>query len=305
MPLAEAIDHIDSVAPRFLSLNGIGEPLLHPEWDRIVGHAVERHGASVGFATTGVHFRAQADRMCKSGLGLVKVSFHGAKPKTFARMASGRDLEVVEDGIRHLLSERSRLGRGPEVRLNYVVSEESFTELSEAVLVASRTGVSAVYFKGALIPAGRNSGLAGELDVQLLGEAVEDGLAVAQERGVATNLAHWRREVRRVGEGPRGLRAAPEGRCLIPWISVFIRLDGTVLPCCNCTFRPDEGKMGRIGRDGTFDEIWRNDRLAALRQEMVEGTYSLPICQHCPDPVTASQTGEAAANGLWPGLLAF
>lgn len=302
MPVAEAAGYIDAIAPKFLSLNGIGEPLLHPEWDAIARHAIEQHGASVGMATTGTHFREQAERLVRSGVGLVKVSFHGAKPRTFSRLASGRKLEVVEDGVAALLEAKRRLGRGPSVRMNYVVSEQSLGEMSEAVEVAARTGMEAIYFKGALVQKGRRSGLAAEHDIDELTAAVQAAAALAEERGVRTNLDHWWREIRRVGDKPPDERSPPAGRCLIPWVSVFVRVDGQLLPCCNCTWHPDEGQMGRVV-DGDFDSVWRGEPFRALRREMNAGTYSLTICQDCPDPVTVGQAGEMAMRRLWPGFL--
>lgn len=303
MPVEEAVAHIDAVAPRFLSLNGIGEPLMHPRWDDIVKHAVQRHGTSVGFATTGTHFADQAERICASGVSLVKVSFHGALPRTFSRLASGRRLEVVEHGVHALLDARTRLGRGPEVRLNYVVSDQSFEEIPDAISVAARLRVPAVYFKGALVAAGRNAGLAGEHDIVALSAAVAEGQKLALKYGVDTNLARWRREIDRVGQVPPDRRPPPTGRCLIPWISVFVRIDGTLLPCCNCTWHPDEGEMGRVGEHGDFDAVWRGEAFRRLRREIKDGDYQLRICQDCPDPVTAPQFAEAAMARLWPGFL--
>jgi MoaA/NifB/PqqE/SkfB family radical SAM enzyme len=302
MPLAEAIGHLEAIRPRFLSLNGIGEPLLHPEWDAVVRHAVGM-GTRVNFATTGTHFREQADRLCLSGLGLAKVSFHGALPRTFSRLAGGRKLDVVLDGIAAVQDAKRRLGQGPQLRINYVVSDQSLDEVPEAVRVAVRAKVPAIYFKGALVPKGRRSGLCAEHDIDTLRAVVTEAKALAEEGGVESNLDHWQREIDRVGDTDPSDRPPPPGRCLVPWLSVFVRVDGSILPCCNCTFRPDEGKLGRIGADGTFSELWRSDAYAELRSDIRGGTYTLPICQHCPDPVTVPQVTGAAANKLWPGFL--
>ncbi len=303
MPVAQAAGYIDAIAPRFMSLNGIGEPLMHPEWDTIARHAIDKHGASVGMATTGTFFREQAERLARSGVGLVKVSFHGAKPRTFSRLASGRKLEVVEDGIAAVREAKQRLGSGPSIRMNYLVSDQSLPEMNEAVEFAARTGMDAIYFKGSLEARGRRAGLAAEHDMAELTAAVQGAARVAEERGVRTNLDHWWKEIRRVGHLPPEQRSPPPGRCLIPWVSVFVRVDGQLLPCCNCTWHPDEGQMGRVGVDGDFEELWRSERFRALRREMNEGTYSLTICQDCPEPVTVGQAGEMAAKRLWPGFL--
>ena len=302
MPLAEAIAHIDAIGPQFLSLNGIGEPLLHPQWDDIVKHAVGR-GARVSFATTGTHFRAQADRICRSGLGLLKVSFHGAEPRTFSRLAGGRSLDVVLDGIAAVQEAKARLGRGPELRINYVVSDQSLSEVPEAIRVARAAGEGAVYFKGALVPKGRRAGLCASHDIDQLRAVVREAKALAASGGVDSNLDQWQREIDRVGDTAPDERPPPPGRCLVPWLSVFVRVDGSLLPCCNCTFRPDEGKLGTVGVDGTFAELWRGPGFAALRGEVKGGEYSLPICQHCPDPVTATQAAGAVLHSVWPGFL--
>jgi len=302
MPVSEAQRHIDRVAPRFLSLNGIGEPLLHPQWDQIVEYAVQKHGAQVGFATTGVHLKAQADRICRSGLGLVKISFHGASATTFAKLSSGRSLERVKEGIRSLMAARSKLGRGPQIRLNYVVSEESFAEIPEVVELGVELGVDAIYFKGDLTFRNSNQKPAEGWDRERLTGALTAGDDLARKHQLPTNLARWVRKSSERSESRLG--ALPVlGRCLIPWISVFIRVDGTVLPCCNFTFSPGESSMGRIGVDGDFETIWRGANYAELRDEVGRGGASLEACRTCPDPVSLLQIGEAGLGGLWPGFL--
>lgn len=303
MPVEEALAHVDAVAPRFLSLNGVGEPLLHPEWDRVVRHAVERHDAAVTFASAGTLLAGQADRICRSGAGLIKVSFHGATPKTFAQLASGRDLEAVLEGIRTVLKRGEVLGTGPDIRLNYVVSRRSLPEMVQAVRLADGCGVRTIWFKGEVVQGGRFAGLTGEHDYGALSEAVEEATEVARELGVDTNLTSWRRELARVGDVEPERRTPPPGRCLIPWISVFVTINGSVLPCCNCAFHPEDEGMGRLGVDGNLGRIWRSRPYAELRRDMKVGIYRLEACRACPEPVTVIGLGGAVGNRLWPGML--
>jgi MoaA/NifB/PqqE/SkfB family radical SAM enzyme len=303
MATRDACARIDEVEPRFLSLNGVGEPLLHPEWDEIVAHAIRRHVAAVSFATAGTLVEEQAERICRSGLHLVKISFHGATADTFARLASGRELARVEQGIERLHRVRADLGRGPQVRLNYVVSEESLDEVPEAVRVAARLRVPTVWFKGAIEPAGRNPGLAGELDHARLKASVDEARRLASELDVSTNLAWWRREIDRVGANPPERRAPPPGRCLIPWLSVWVGVDGELLPCCNCAFHPEDEPVGRLGVDGSFDRLWRGPALSKLRDEMRRGVHTLDACRSCPDPVTVPCLTDAVLHRMWPGLV--
>ncbi len=303
MTVEDAKRYIDEIRPSFLTLNGIGEPLLHPHWDEIAGHAIKAHSASVGMATTGTLIADNAERLARSRVGLLKVSFHGGRPETFSRLASGRSLTLVLDGLRSLHEATTRAGQGPKVRLNYVVTRDNFDELEEALLLAADCGVQTVYFKGALLLEGPRGKIRADHDLQAVASSYEQALLRARELGISTNLKACLTAVRKSEVDDAGENGTASLKpCLVPWTSLFVRVDGTVLSCCNFTWKPGEGEVGSLKEPGGLEAIWRGEAQNQLRAEMLSGCYSQKACIECPQPLTLPTLREAGARKLWPGF---
>ena len=88
------------------------------------------------------------------------------------------------------------------------------------------------------------------------------------------------------GEEAITLRAAPSVPeravvCEKPWTSVTIMWDGTVVPC---NFDHDGlYSLGNVA-DQTLQEIWRSERLAALRRHHRDGNPDeVTLCRGCVD----------------------
>jgi MoaA/NifB/PqqE/SkfB family radical SAM enzyme len=296
MSVEDAQRYIDDVRPSFLTLNGIGEPLLHPHWDDIARHAIKTHGASVGMATTGTLLTENAERLAHSGVGLLKVSFHGGRAETFARLASGRSLQLVVEGLQSLREATSKAGHGPKVRLNYVVTRDNFEELNEALELAAECGVATVYFKGALLLKGPRGQIRADHDQQAVIGSYTKALERARKLGITTNL-------RACLAGTKEQDKASHKPCVVPWTSLFVRVDGTVLSCCNFTWKPGDGEVGSLNEPGGLDALWRGQAQTLLRKEMLSGSYSQQACSECPQPLTLPVLKEATAHKMWPGFL--
>lgn len=65
--------------------------------------------------------------------------------------------------------------------------------------------------------------------------------------------------------------------CPHPWVNVNILSDGTVKPCCWC-----KGHIGNLNRE-TFDEIWNGNKVAELRQSILDNKIH-PMCKNAPCP---------------------
>lgn len=95
--------------------------------------------------------------------------------------------------------------------------------------------------------------------------------------------------------------AMPESRhaCSQLWTRCTVGPTGKVLACFNSWSEPDEEVLGDLTQAGTtIAGIWQSARFAGLRQNHLEGNYTLPCCRNCHD-----WRGSAWGQGSYEHLL--
>jgi radical SAM protein with 4Fe4S-binding SPASM domain len=65
--------------------------------------------------------------------------------------------------------------------------------------------------------------------------------------------------------------------CILPWRSTYVQWSGDIAPCCSYLFRPQLGNVN----EKTVPELWNDEPYVALRQSLLDGTPTLPICRLC------------------------
>ncbi len=95
--------------------------------------------------------------------------------------------------------------------------------------------------------------------------------------------------------------AIPEIRhaCSQLWNRCTVGPTGKVLACFNSWSEREEEVLGDLDKPGqTIAQIWQSHRYADIRQNHVDGNYSLPCCASCKD-----WTGSAWGQGSYEYLL--
>src|SRR5687768_6430866 len=131
---------------RRVTLQGLGEPLLAPDLERMVAYASAR-GAEVGFNTNGMLLtRDRARRLVEGGLGWLHVSLDGATAETYESIRAGTDFERVCANVAGLLEQRRAAGsESPLVSLVFVAMRRNVAELPALVRLAHELGVQRVF----------------------------------------------------------------------------------------------------------------------------------------------------------------
>jgi putative metalloenzyme radical SAM/SPASM domain maturase len=129
-----------------LILNGIGEPLLHPELETFVERAKAKMPAhaDVAFQTNGTLLKpARAERLVRAGVDRICISLDAVSPSLTRTLRQGTELTIIEQAFANLEAAKKRVGRdNPKVGLEFVVMRQNFAELPDVVSWAADHGVS-------------------------------------------------------------------------------------------------------------------------------------------------------------------
>ncbi len=130
---------------RFLVLNGIGEPLLHPQLDAMIAlarTAMPVHGI-IGFQSNGLLLdQSRADRLLAAGLDLVCLSLDSLEP--VAGGSGEHHRSPVERAIGHLAMARRNNPRRVDIGLEVVLKRETAAQLPMIVEWAGARGVDSI-----------------------------------------------------------------------------------------------------------------------------------------------------------------
>jgi hypothetical protein len=125
----KALDEIGSWPVRVnVDIHGAGEPLLHPDFFDIAGHAKNKANITLGFLCNGTLLdQRKARAVVDLGVDWVCFSVDGCEKEVFEYYRKGAVLDIVEDNINYLLAIRKndRLG----ISLNMVGHKEADMDL--------------------------------------------------------------------------------------------------------------------------------------------------------------------------------
>jgi len=106
-----------------LNFNIRGEPLLHPEIDKMVEYAKKKGLIDVYFNTNAVRLDEEmSKRLIDSGLDRLSISFEGYTKEVYEKYRVGGKYEKVLSNIEMIQSLKSRLGvSNPKIRVQTVM----------------------------------------------------------------------------------------------------------------------------------------------------------------------------------------
>jgi radical SAM protein with 4Fe4S-binding SPASM domain len=269
MPLERFMKLLDEFPGlQSLSLHGIGEPLMHPGIFDMIAAAVRR-GVMVRFTTNATLLdRMRSHRLIAAGLHRLIVSIDGATAPTYEAIRPGAKFDRVVDNVRFLAA--SRRGSGPRIDISMVVQRNNAHEAPALVALAHEIGADGVILSPMIPPVNVLAAIA--CDRASWNRAVDDSRHKARELGIA----FFAREGRPVAD------AAPKAthRCMHPWFSAVVTMEGSVMPCCN--IHDSAFGMGNAFDDG-FADVWNGERYRAFRRSIKQRGSVPEACRKCPE----------------------
>lgn len=179
---------------------GIGEPLLHPQWETAFRMAAER-SERVFVSTNAIALdEAKASALVDTGIHKVSISMDAADRATYRAVRGVDAFERAVDGTRNLVAARDRLNRVengvrlPLVQFCIVMLRRNIASISKIVELAADLGVDMARWQNALPSAGALSELpypipgihdVSEQETRRFYSILADGREIAEGLGVS------------------------------------------------------------------------------------------------------------------------
>lgn len=253
-----------------LMIQGMGEPLMCPDFFAMVDYAVRKDIAVL--STFNAHFCTPTNsrRIVDSGMLRLHISIDGATKETYERIRIGADWETTIAGIRNLVRARGKSSR-PGIDLNMVGMKENIKELPQMVQLACDLGVDSLTFETDISYWGkgefrlRMSEQSVFIDQRLLVDMVNSAKSIAQKNRF--DFIFTRRH-----------SYNKENPCLWSFRSGAVSTDGYYVPCC-ILFDPDIVNFGNV-LTTDFHDIWNGEQIQRFRTRI--GRMNIPeCCQDC------------------------
>lgn len=133
------IPHLDTIV-----FSGIGEPLLHPELEKMVSYAHTRlpDDSWIGLQTNG-HLMddSRAASLIKAGIDRICISMDAASSRTLRLNRSGAEMASVQNAFRAVRTARETLqAERMQLGVEYVLMRNNLSELPRAIEQAALNG---------------------------------------------------------------------------------------------------------------------------------------------------------------------
>jgi len=279
---------------RAVILSGQGEPLVHPEIERLIAAVKSRNLRLVLITNLMAEAAADPARLAALGVDEMLVSVHAGSAESYGAVHPSFPAGSWDE-LRRRLS--SLAAAGCACKHVHAICAPNAGELPAMIELGGRLGASEVSFKLASLGGGTEACRVAEAQRRrLAAQAVPAAAALAARLGVRSNLASFARQLEAAGAaGSQAEATVPvaEVGCLMGYAYARVTVEGEVLFCC------DPGiAVGSLGGGRRFSELWRSPEWQRLRDRLRRGEY-FPGCARCGKFAQNAKLGRrfAAAYG--------
>ena len=266
MTLAE-FENIYSRFPALdrVTLHGIGEPLLNPDFLLIAAY-VKAKGSQV-FLNTNLSLadRQISEKLLSMEVDEIRVSLDSAVPEIYREIRREDLFEHVLANLKNLLSLRDSLSSKSKIKIVAVAMAENTLQLPSLANLALELGVDELMVQNMQFWSGNQDYFArrSQHKADALFEQVYQQCCKITAGKIVFKMPH------------RGTHH----QCNWPWTSLFVSVEGEVTACCNCP-DPRVLSFGNLQHQ-TLEEIWWSSNYQKFRSSLADQMDIPEICRSC------------------------
>lgn len=268
----ELLPRLEAVLPAVVRafLSGGGEPLLHPRFFDIV-RALKHHGIEVHFNSNATLLdKERAALTIETGVDTISFSVDGATPETYEKIRVPARFDQTMENIRHLAGlKKERKSPTPYLNMQFTVMDANAHEIEAAVPLAASLGINHLVIEPltpiyCFDPEYKAHFEEHRVETERVIPGLRRAEAAAKKLGLVFS-SHYLFEAD---------HSDPPRRCVQPWLTFGVRVDGRVFTCCG-TIEP----MGDLASQ-EFEEIWNGEKYKGLRRSLAKGDFP-GFCDFC------------------------
>lgn len=233
---------------------GWGEPLINPEFPRMIRYAADRDIRTV--TSTNAHFLnndKQVEEILSSGLSTLIVAIDSIHADIYQKYRKKGSLEKALSGLHKVIEIKKRIGSSTTINFRMVVMRQNEHEVARIESMARRIGADVFSIK-TVNPACGEVGLDSEF--------------------VPENPRYQRLEYR----PGTWERVHVDRDCERPWIMANIHSDGSVVPCC---YDFDATMKAGNAFEQLFAKIWNGPAFVEMRKKILTDRNNILHCTQC------------------------
>ncbi len=253
MPYNNFKDIIDKIGDSliFVVLWNYGEPLLNPDINKMVEYC-SRKGIITVLSTNGILLKQKKSlELFNAGLKYLIICVDAGSEDVYQKYRGAVKLSEIQNNIsRACRLKRESKSKFPIIELQFIIMKGNEHQVDDFYSMAVFLGADMVSLKK--FSALRRSGSLNEF-MPLNSEYILDCYKKAWP--IRKNL------------------------CPVPWQSLVINSDGSVLPCCSDYFSTQ--KFGNIFEED-IRAVWNNNEYVEFRRQIKHNIRFIGICCDCP-----------------------
>jgi radical SAM protein with 4Fe4S-binding SPASM domain len=279
-------DVVEQTEPFYVTMNGLGEPLLDKTiFDKL--ELLHAKGIMSSMPTNGTYIRREKlDRLAEHLPDILQLSIDGATRESFEGIRKMGDFAKIVESYRAIAQRRAdgQSRAGTSIRILCALQKKNLFDFREMFkLFKSLPGVTfslVPVFQYDAVGAYFKDVVPDPVDVTRLRTEIDEATAAADTREEKDFYRSWRN----AADGwmdtvPSAVPKTHCGSCTIPWYSTYIDAKGRVYPCCYLT--ETDHVMGNI-HDRPFEQVWRGERYRDFRRRLAGDRANLEGCKTCP-----------------------
>ncbi|MEW6102533.1 MAG: radical SAM protein [bacterium] len=270
---------INNINPFFVSLSGLGEPMMAPNLWEMIRYCRDRN-IRVTITSNFILADRYLKEIIESGVNLIGISIDAATPETYFKIRKGNYFDKIIENINSLKEMKLKLhSKAPNLRFNFAIQKDNMDGIDKIIDLANNLGINTIYYQMLEATSIQDKdGCIEGIEKEDLQKRLINAYKKSKLLKIKTDLDFILNRFEEFWKKYLLIDANTKNVCLEPWTAPYIDVYGNVYPCCSLC--ASGFSVGNIFKD-EFKNIWNGISMQSFRNQMKKGERKLKTCKNC------------------------